>query len=57
MAKKLKDKPIAVRLTSEMADELKDYLDQKGITMGEMVRRSIQEYMWRDPIKNKFNKE
>ena len=50
MAKKLKEVQIAARITSDLKDEIDSYLESSETGLGELVRKSINEYLWAHPI-------
>lgn len=50
MSRKIKDQPIGARISSEMREEIDIYLEAADISMGELVRKSLREYLWAHPI-------
>jgi len=51
MAKQLMDKPIGARLTADFKEEVDRYVESANeMSLGKLIRLSIQEYMWGHPI-------
>jgi hypothetical protein len=50
MAKQLKDQPVGARMTADMKDEVDTYLALSDMSMGELIRKSVREYIWGHPI-------
>lgn len=46
---KKKDKWLGARIDATFEDQIIDFLNAKEMTMGDLVRRSVQEFMWSHP--------
>lgn len=50
MARKVKVDWLGGRIDSDLKERVEDYVDQAGMTMGELVRKAVDEYMLAHPI-------
>ena len=50
MGRKVKDSYVGGRVDDEMKEEVQEYIDNAGITEGELVRKALIEYMKNHPI-------
>lgn len=51
MRKKLKEVPIAARITVEFRKEIDNYLEvSPEMSLGRLIRLAVKEYIWGHPI-------
>lgn len=51
MAKKVKNTLLGARIDDDYAMEVETYIDGSHISMSDLVRAAVKEYMWAHPIK------
>lgn len=51
MARKVKSNYLGGRVDDDMKEEVQEYIDNAGLTEGELIRAAVQEYMQNHPIK------
>lgn len=51
MARKVKDKWLGARVDGDLDQRVTEYIDVAELTMGELVRASVEEYMVNHPVK------
>lgn len=50
MARKVKDKLIGARVDGDMLEEVNTYINTAEISMGDLIRVSVLEYMTNHPV-------
>lgn len=50
MARKVKDDYIGGRVDGDFKEKVEQYIDDAGMTQGEIVRAALEEYMRNHPI-------
>lgn len=52
-SKNKKEKAVGARISIELFEETNIYLSNLDISMGQLIRKALQEYMWAHPIESK----
>lgn len=47
---KPKTKSISIRVDDDLSDMIERFSEKTGMTIGEMARRAIKEYLWAHPL-------
>lgn len=45
-----KDRAIGARIEASLEEDMIKHLNRTGLSIGELVRRAIQEYLWSHPL-------
>ena len=53
MAKRVKNKWLGARADDPLFEEVSAYIDAADMTMGQLVRTAVKEYMWAHPRNSK----
>lgn len=49
MARPIKDKWLGARVEASLAQEVVEYIGNADMTMGQLLRAAVKEYMWSHP--------
>lgn len=53
MARKVKEDWLGGRTDPDQKERVEDYIDKADMTMGELVRKAVDEYMLNHPVEDK----
>jgi len=51
VARTIKSRTLAARADKQLFDEVTTYTEEADVSMGELIRKALREYMWAHPIK------